>query len=80
MYLCSFDVFYFAVAALKSFLKHTITLMFFFISPCQYSRAFSGIRSWQHSRASSSIRPWQHSRNYLINPQLMKATMIHLSE
>ena len=23
MYLCSFDVFYFAVAALKSFLKHT---------------------------------------------------------
>ena len=29
MYLCSFDVFYFAVAALKSFLKHTITLMFF---------------------------------------------------
>ena len=32
MYLCSFDVFYFAVAALKSFLKHTITLMFFYFA------------------------------------------------
>ena len=29
MYLCSFDVFFFAVAALKSFLKHTMTLRFF---------------------------------------------------
>ena len=32
MHLCSFDVFYFAVAALKSFLKHTITLMFFYFA------------------------------------------------
>ena len=46
MYLCSFDVFFFAVAALKSFLKHTITLMFFFF-------AVAALKSFLHKLRAS---------------------------
>ena len=58
MYLCSFDVFYFAVAALKSFRKHTITLMHFFLFRRASSQELS--HAYDHGSTQELPQAYEH--------------------